>query len=41
MGCHGGNRGLKMDKELAYIDKVTEWFAVNGLNFVVDVVVVS
>jgi small conductance mechanosensitive channel len=29
-----------MDKELAYIDKVKEWFAVNGASFVVDVVVV-
>jgi len=29
-----------MEKELAYIEKVKEWFALNGANFLVDVVVV-
>lgn len=29
-----------MEKELAYIDKVKEWIAVNGASFLVDVVVV-
>lgn len=29
-----------MDRELAYIDKVKEWFVVNGSTFVVDVIVV-
>ncbi len=29
-----------MEKELAYVEKVKEWLAVNGVNFLVDVVVV-
>jgi small conductance mechanosensitive channel len=29
-----------MEGELAYVDKVKEWFAINGANFAVDVVVV-
>ena len=29
-----------MEKELAYLEKVKEWIAVNGATFLVDVVVV-
>jgi len=40
MSCCGGNGGNKMENEMAYVEKIKEWFAINGGDFLVDVIVV-
>lgn len=40
MACFGGKGGVQMESELAYVGKVKEWIAVNGVNFLVDLLVV-